>query len=308
MTHTVEGIVFFGDSLSDEGTFGFRFTTQPGHTWAHEVANHLGFRAEPAVVCNWADAYLGKTTVSRSGSGLNYAQGGARVNLPYSAVSEEPWGIPWSVSHQLDAYLQTYQRFSPGQLVCVFAGTNDVTYRYDPAIDPAVASRLRANIAVGEKTMVAERRRIRRAASDLAALIKQMRRTGADRVLVLGLYELGATPWFTTAEAQSYVNDLTGVFNRHLADELAKFHDDGVVFVDTATRFAEILDDPHSYGFRHGRGADACAVGGADAVDSCTEATQRHATAHLDHVFAASVHLSTAGHQALALHVIGSYL
>ncbi|KWX64518.1 SGNH/GDSL hydrolase family protein [Mycobacterium sp. NAZ190054] len=301
-------VVIFGDSLSDEGTFGFRFTTQPGHTWAHEVAVHLGCTAEPAVVCNWADAYLGRTEASRSGSGLNFAQGGARVNLPYSAVSEEPWGVPWSVARQLDAFLQAHRRFSPGQLVCVFAGTNDVTYRYDPAIDPTVAAGLRADIVVGEQTMAVERRRIRRAATDLAALIRQMRRAHAERVLVLGLYELGATPWFTTVAAQTYVDDLTRVFNRHLADELAKVNDDKVAFVNTAAHFAEILDDPESHGFTFGRGSDACAVNGADAVDFCDPATQRHPTAHLDHVFAASVHLSTAGHQALARHVIGSYL
>ncbi|MET2830980.1 hypothetical protein [Mesorhizobium shangrilense] len=30
----IKEAVFFGDSLTDAGTFGFRFTTAPGLTWA----------------------------------------------------------------------------------------------------------------------------------------------------------------------------------------------------------------------------------------------------------------------------------
>src|SRR3981189_2366140 len=39
--------VFFGDSLTDAGTYGLRFTTNPGMTWAQHVAERLGQSTEP---------------------------------------------------------------------------------------------------------------------------------------------------------------------------------------------------------------------------------------------------------------------
>lgn len=34
--------VFFGDNLTDAGTYGYRFTTVSGQTWAQHVAEGLG--------------------------------------------------------------------------------------------------------------------------------------------------------------------------------------------------------------------------------------------------------------------------
>jgi phospholipase/lecithinase/hemolysin len=301
-------VVVFGDSLSDEGSFGFRFTTLPGHTWVHHVAEHLGSSAAPAVACNYADAFLGRIRTAQAGAGLNFAQGGARVALPYSAVSEEPWGTPWSVARQLDAFIAKHGRFKPDQLVVVFAGTNDVTYRYDPSIDPALAAQLRANAPASNKTITADVGRMNRAANDLVALVAQMRRAGASTVLVVGLYDLAAAPWFKTDAARNYIDVLRAAYNARLTEELALAGFDGVESVDTTALLAPILADPGAHEFRYGRGVDACANNGADALDFCDLATQRTSTSHQDCVFAASIHLSTAAHEWLARHVIENHL
>jgi phospholipase/lecithinase/hemolysin len=301
-------LVVFGDSLSDEGTFGFRFTTRPGHTWTHHVAATLGRSAEPAMLFNYADAFLGRGRTGSAGGGTNFAQGGARVALPYSSVSEEPWGIPWSVARQLDVYLARHPGFGSDDLVAVFAGTNDVTYRFDPSIDPALAAQLRQDVRASPKTLAADLRRMKRAASDLAVLVTRMRRAGAPTVLVLGLYDLAAAPWFRTTAARVYVDTLTRAYDTNLRRELDDEADTGVQFVDTRSMFAPILADPVAFGLSCGRGVDACAETGADALDFCDVATQRSPTSHRDCVFAASLHLSTASHELLAKHVISQYL
>src|SRR4051812_11221821 len=68
--------VFFGDSLTDTGTYGFRFTTMPGKTWAQHLAERLGQPAEPNEhVAAYSDVYQGKPGIPGPG-GLNYAEGG----------------------------------------------------------------------------------------------------------------------------------------------------------------------------------------------------------------------------------------
>jgi phospholipase/lecithinase/hemolysin len=123
---------------------------------------------------------------------------------------------------------------------------------------------------------------------------------------VLGLYDLAAAPWFRTAAARAYIDKLTTAYNTSLSQELEIGTDDGVHLVDTAALLAPIIDDPAAYGFSHGRGVDACASNGADALDFCDPATQRSSTSHRDCVFAASVHLTTAAHELLGHHVVAA--
>jgi phospholipase/lecithinase/hemolysin len=86
--------VFFGDSLTDAGTYGFRFTTMPGMTWAQHVAQRLGQSTEPNEhVATYGDVYQGKPGLPGPG-GMNYAEGGARANSAYSSVSQSPEGTP----------------------------------------------------------------------------------------------------------------------------------------------------------------------------------------------------------------------
>jgi phospholipase/lecithinase/hemolysin len=53
--------VFFGDSLTDAGTYGgLRFTTNPGMTWAQHVAERLGQSTEPNEhTVSYGDVYQG---------------------------------------------------------------------------------------------------------------------------------------------------------------------------------------------------------------------------------------------------------
>ena len=87
-------VVAFGDSLSDAGTYGWRFTTMPGLTFAQRLAIDLQQSPEPNErLSHYASAYRGQAADGHPG-GLNYAEGGARANHAYSVTSVVPEGVP----------------------------------------------------------------------------------------------------------------------------------------------------------------------------------------------------------------------
>src|SRR5437762_14124845 len=74
---------FFGDSLTDAGIYGARFTVNPGLVWAQDLGNRYGFAVTPATQ-----------------GGVDFAQGGARVTQPSPLI---PSGAPQrSLSVQID--------------------------------------------------------------------------------------------------------------------------------------------------------------------------------------------------------------
>ena len=56
---------FFGDSLTDAGVYGARFTVNPGLVWAQDLGNRYGITVTPSTQ-----------------GGIDFAQGGARVTQP----------------------------------------------------------------------------------------------------------------------------------------------------------------------------------------------------------------------------------
>src|SRR3984885_3016500 len=141
----IRQVVSFGDSLSDAGTYWFRFTTNPGLTFAQHLALHFGQMPLPNQhLDQYQEAFLGRHGDAGPG-GLNYAEGGAKANSPYSSVSQDPEGKPISARQQLYHFLQQHPRFTADQLVTLFVGTNDVAYHYDANISPAMAKGLREN-------------------------------------------------------------------------------------------------------------------------------------------------------------------
>src|SRR6202171_5458099 len=58
---------FLGDSLTDAGVYGARFTVNPGLVWAQDLGNRYGITVTPSTQ-----------------GGIDFAQGGARVTQPRS--------------------------------------------------------------------------------------------------------------------------------------------------------------------------------------------------------------------------------
>lgn len=294
-TTGITSAVFFGDSLTDAGTYGFRFTTNPGQTWAQHVANTLGQPDTPNEhVASYDDVYQGKNGIPGPG-GLNYAEGGARSELPYSVVSKNSEGTPISTGVQLQRYVAQHGTFTPAQLVTLWIGTNDVALNYDPRFGKSLAEDLRADRAPTGQKMDAERARVRQAAAAEAHTASAILAHGAQHLLVFTLFDLGVLPWFETPAARDFVNDLTAAYNAALTDQLPK--DPRVQIFDTNAFVTDLLTDPARYGFSHGANEDACAEPGRD---YCSADALKEPGADRTYVFAASEHFTTHAHELLA--------
>lgn len=291
--------VFFGDSLTDAGTYGIRFTTNPGMTWAQHVAERLGQSTEPNEhTVSYSDVYQGKPGLSGPG-GLNYAEGGARANSAYSTVSQNPEGTPISTAVQLQHFLNQHGSFKPDQLVTLYIGTNDVAYNYDPTKDPALAQALRDNHSPTPEVMAAERARVQKAAEDEAKTAAAILDKGAQHLLVFKLADLKVLPWFESDASRRYVSELTDVYNTHLVDSLPK--DSKVQILDTGAFINDLLKNANTYGFTHGANEDACAQPGQD---FCAADAWKSPDADRTYIFAAAEHLTTHANELLADYVM----
>ncbi|AYJ48896.1 SGNH/GDSL hydrolase family protein [Rhodococcus sp. P1Y] len=297
-------LVVFGDSLSDSGSFGLRFTTQPGVTWAEMVARRLGCEVTPYLSAHLDNAADGSSTLFTVRGGYNYAQGGARISQPYSLEAASDSVFPWSTAKQIDAFLQTHGAFSEDQTMALFAGANDVTYRYDRAIDPALAESLRADVEPNSALLQDELDRLSEAAQHAVQLVERMREAGARRILLFEVYDLALAPWFDSSASRRYISTLSSSFNstlRHSVQNLGSY----VELVHLASAVDVWANQPESYGLEFGRGADACRTRGEN---FCSVDDQVSATAHHDYLFAGSVHFTTAGHRLIAEYVYRHHL
>jgi len=112
------GFYFFGDSLSDAGSFKpvlppgtGKFTTNPGPIWAEVLAQRYGFTATPA-----------------NQGGNDYAEGGARVTQLPGVPNVPPTGGATPVATQVQNFLSK-GAVNPGALYSVWAGGNDVFFQ-----------------------------------------------------------------------------------------------------------------------------------------------------------------------------------
>lgn len=269
---------FFGDSLSDAGSFTSflppgtgRFTTNPGPVWAENLAAALGTAAVPAVA-----------------GGTDYAQGGARVTL-------QP-GVPGSnaltagalpVMSQITAYLDAHNgRADRGALYSVWAGANDLFVAIDPA-RPESADPLGYTLATAGQT---------------AAGIAGLQAAGARYILVPTMPDIGATPFgFSIGVAGAAgLTALSDAYNQALFGGLAAAGV-RVIPLDTFTLLREVGADPARYGFVNVT-LPAC---GAAASLVCTAADFISPAADQTFLFADGVHPTTAGHRVIADYALG---
>jgi outer membrane lipase/esterase len=232
--------------------------------------------------------------------GLNYAEGGAKADSPYSIVSGDPEGVPISAVVQLKHFLAQHQSFAPDDLVTLFIGTNDAVYHYDPMIDPDLAARVRSGVPVPADVLNAERVRVEIAADAVANTATNMLAHGARRVLVFKLFDLGATPWVHTAASRAFATEMTQVFNHRLIERLPS-DTKRLLVIDTAGFIDDLLRHAASYGFTHGANEDACQK---EDQDFCFPETLKTPDADRTFIFAASEHLTTHANELLALYVL----
>ncbi|APZ44197.1 hypothetical protein BW247_14795 [Acidihalobacter ferrooxydans] len=168
---------FFGDSLTDAGSFGSQFTINglpDSAVWSQDLAHMLGTQAGPYGLYNPAAS---TPTLIKPLGGTDYAQGGARV------TGTPGVGIPAAepLSGQLQTFLLAHPQADPNALYAFWGGANDVFYQTTAVSQNHVTS----------STALAT---IGAAAQSEVGLMAQLHAAGARYLMVLNLPDIGSTP------------------------------------------------------------------------------------------------------------------
>lgn len=254
------GSIFFGDSLSDSGTFGAKFTTNPAAIWPELMAGRLGTQATPAVA-----------------GGTNYAVGGARVtSLPGIPPTPPTDGAP-PITTQITSYLaSTGGVASPSALYSVWGGANDVFFA--------------TGLGAGAPAYIAQ------TGDELAAQLARLQAAGARVIVVPNVPDIGTTPFGVSQgpAGAAALTQLSAGFNQALHAGIAA-RGLRVVAADTFGLLNEVLADPAAYGFVNGS-VPAC---GATPSLLCTPADLVAPGAERNFVFADGVHPTAGAHAVL---------
>ncbi len=270
-----EGVVAFGDSLSDAGNVflatgafevrpfeaipdapyligGFRFSNGP--TWIEWLTRALGVR------------HSGRPALLVPGHFTNYAVGGARAR-------PDPGGIGLEIEQFLGDFAGAAP---PGMLYVLWIGGNDLR---DALENPAEAADILAEA--------------------LAATIAGIRRlhlAGARSFLVPNLPNVAISPAIRAlgAKAQQVARDASVQYNAALEASLSALEADLGITIARLDAFAfldELADDPESFGLLNV--ADSCITPGVIAGAVC-----RHPNTYL---FWDAIHPTTRAHRLVSL-------
>jgi outer membrane lipase/esterase len=273
-------MVVFGDSLSDGGAYTnyirslglpgsgavkyYQFTTNPGNVWVDDIAQQFGLTLTPNMI----------------NGGTNYAQGGARVDLPSAGAN--PFTPELSVQTQIGQYLAAYHGFGPNTLVTILAGANDIFQGGAAGIPGAVTG--------------------------LVTEIATLQGYGAKNLVVVNLPDIGLTPEFRAGgPAMSALGtEAAAGFNGGLKQGLTLIGGN-VLYIDAFGLFHEIVANPGLYGISNITGVACPSVAATLGAIGCTPGTEIPGSA-MSYLFADGVHPTTIGHEILADAVISELL
>ncbi|HQR10030.1 MAG TPA: autotransporter domain-containing protein [Casimicrobiaceae bacterium] len=209
------GTWIFGDSLSDAGQFGARFTTNPGLVSPMYVGQNWGFTSTPSFQ-----------------GGNDFAQGGARVNTPQGGL---PPGTPdLSIAQQVNALIAKGP-LDRNALYQIQGGGNDLLT-------------LGGQYLQGQITQAQLQAGLGQAALDLAAQVGKLQAAGARYILLQNLGDAGKTPYAISLGQQASFSQLAGLFNTTLNSAVGAANLRVIQF-DTYKFQNEILANAAAYGF-----------------------------------------------------------
>ncbi len=252
------GAVVFGDSLSDAGQYGSRFTTNPGFTAAMDVAQAFGFLVTPSFV-----------------GGTAFAQGGARVNSPSLTI---PSNAPnFSIANQVTLFLAGGP-IDRNALIQIQGGANDILQL---AFLASVGQIAQAQVQTGTV----------QAALDLAAQVARLKAAGARYVVLYNVPDIGKTPRASASNAQATFTSLSDLFNSTLTAAITSAGLE-VIPVNSFKLIQEVVANPAAFGFVNAT-TPVCTTTN---VVLCTPATLRDPQGATTWVFADDIHPTTAMH------------
>ena len=249
------GTYIFGDSLSDAGQYGARFTTNPGLTASMYVGETFGFTSTPSFT-----------------GGNDFAQGGARVNNPQGGL---PPGTPdLSIAQQVTAFLPKVAQ-NPNALYQIQGGGNDLLV-------------LGGQFLQGQITQAQLQAGLAQAAIDLATQVVKLNAAGAQFVVLQNLGDAGKTPYAISLNQQAAFSQLAGLFNTTLNSAVAATGARVIQF-NTFKFQNEIVANAAAYGFLNVT-QQVCTT---QSSLNCTPATLKTPTGNLTYFWADGVHPTT---------------
>lgn len=252
----------FGDSLSDAGQYGARFTTNPGLTTAMYLGERYGLASSPSFT-----------------GGNDFAQGGARVNSPATGI---PPGAPnLSVTQQVQALLAKGP-LDPNALYQIQGGANDLL-----ALATAAAGGTITPAQVQAGTI--------QAATDFVTTIAALKAGGARYVVVYNLPDVGKTPAAISQGQSATFSSLSSLYNSVLNAGIAQANLQ-VIQVNSFALINEVVANPSAFGFVNVN-APVCTTSSSL---SCTPSTLRDPNGAQTWLFADGIHPTTAGEKILS--------
>ncbi len=267
------GFFFFGDSLTDAGSYQpvlppgvGRFTTNPDLVWAQVLGARYGFTITPA-----------------NQGGTDYAYGGARVTLTPGYPAQPPTNAAVPIATQVGQQLG--RGIDPNAVYAVWGGANDIFVQLGLAQAGTITSaQLQAAVAL--------------AATQYVQQVAALQAAGAQNLVVLNLPDIGKTPAFLAAgpAAAAQVSAITGLYNGTVQAGLDALGGN-LLRIDMYALFNEILANPAAFGFTN---TTALACAGVPSSLLCSPANLVAPNANQSYVFADGVHPTGGAHAAIA--------
>ncbi|MEW9582146.1 SGNH/GDSL hydrolase family protein [Paraburkholderia sp. DGU8] len=282
-------VVSFGDSLSDVGTYapviqasfgGGRFTTNPGEVWTQKVAEYYGGTLTPAYVGGFGQPLA-------AAGGYGYAQGGSDVvnaqGKGWAPNNMAATTVP--VVTQVANYLSAHTSFNANQLVLVNGGANDIFQFAETSANlTALGAALQTqypllvqagklpNSQAGQVAFIVgylqqlANPQIAQAATQLAAQVQTIVKSGASHVVVSTVPDIGNTPLGVAANAATpgsaaLLTGISAAFNYLLVQNLTALGLVGtgkVIVADAFTWLDQQLPNYQALGFTVSNTGTAC--------------------------------------------------
>lgn len=247
-SQSFDRIVAFGDSLTDCGTFGFIYATNPGMTWAQFVASHYG----QDLSSNRKVKEYGDVQLLTNPQGLCYAEGGSRIAEPNGTNPDQS---PLPVKRQVENYISQHKSFGDQDLVLIFIGGNDIV---SPFSDEKLGKKLVSGTGISNDEWAALEKDMEKYAGQEVKAIESIWAQGAKHIVVLNNMDYGKAPYQKDWSNAAALNTDKLVLSYNAALKKALPQNPDIALVDTYTFFNDIIANHEKYGFTYASGADAC--------------------------------------------------
>ncbi len=260
LASSVDNLVVFGDSLSDNGNAAAALASQ-GQTLGNYAANALtdGPNTTPPTTGPfglWVDQFAAKTGLpdpapvvvntpaglALNPNGTNYAvasaQTGHNPNFSLSTIFNPPPTVPWTSDQVTIFNALNHSSASPSSLYTFWAGADDISH--------ALTTNPLSGVSAAKT-----------AANNIESNIQTLAGEGAKYFLWFNLPPLGDTP---AARATGplgifLANQAASAFNDQMGDDITTLEQSlsgiTIITVDTHAAFELIEGDPSAFGFKN---------------------------------------------------------